>query len=457
MLHIADPIILVLRATLIFSILGALAGCGGKSDDPGQKEAETRLEATGHESEQSGKKPESKPELNREEILSARCEHGKPTYTCPECRYEIGVVRIDPALIKTGPASTNGLIRIEKASRQTIGHSIEVTGEVRLNENESAHISPRIDGVIYAIRVDLGARVGIGDILFEIDSAEFGNAVSEYIKFRSLADITGRTFEREKDLCEQEISSEQDMFAARTAYEQNEADLKAAEHKLHVMGVSEQELSSFLKNGHDKQTGRLSVRSPINGSVIEKHATVGELAEVGKDVMLVANLETFWVWLNIYERDLASLATRRAKGEKIPVQITTQSFPDMIFKGEIDYLSSTMNENSRTVRARTIVTNTDGLLRPGMFCKAVIPIDTAVDKALALPKTAILSDEGRSFIFKHLKDDFYLRSMVTLGRENDVSAEILKGLSEGDLVVMEGAFILKSDVLREKMGAGCAD
>lgn len=456
MMHIANPAVLILRAMFVFFVIGAFMGCGGKLDNPRQKETETRLEAAGHEPEQSEKKPESKSDLNREEILSASCEHGKLTYTCPECRYEIGIVQIDPALIKTSAASTNGLIRIEKASKQILGHAIEVTGEVRLNENESAHINPRIDGVIYAIRVDLGARVGIGDVLFEIDSAEFGNAVSEYIKFRSLADITGRTFEREKNLYEQEISSEQDMFAARTAYEQNEADRKAAEHKLHVMGVNDQELSFFLKDGHDKQTGRLSVRSPINGVVIEKHATLGELAEVGKDVMLVANLDMLWVWLNIYERDLASLAVRRAKGEKIPARITTQSFPGMIFNGEIDYLSSTMDENSRTVKARAIVANPDGLLRPGMFCKAAIPVGTG-DKVLALPKAAVLSDEGKSFIFKHLKDDLYMRSMVTVGRENDVSAEILKGLSEGDMVIVEGAFILKSDVLREKMGAGCAD
>ncbi|MDO9542151.1 MAG: efflux RND transporter periplasmic adaptor subunit, partial [Kiritimatiellia bacterium] len=106
--------------------------------------------------------------------------------------------------------------------------------------------------------------------------------------------------------------------------------------------------------------------------------------------------------------------------------------------------------------ARAIVKNKDGLLRPGMFCKATISVDSGVE-ALTLPKAAVLSDEGQTFIFKHLKDDLYMRSNVIVGRPNDVSTEILEGLSEGDRAVVEGAFILKSDVLREKMGAGCAD
>ncbi|MDO9540894.1 MAG: efflux RND transporter periplasmic adaptor subunit, partial [Kiritimatiellia bacterium] len=292
MKHITNTAALILRAMFMFFVIGAFIGCGGKSDNSRQEEAKTHLKDAGHEHKQPEKEKKAEPEtgLTRDEILSARCEHGKPTHECAECRYEVGVVLIDPALIKTEAASTNGLIRIEKASKQTLGRSIEVTGEVRLNENESAHIIPRIDGVIHSVCVDLGKRVSAGDTLFEINSVELGNALNEYIKFQALADIVSRTYEREKKLYEQKISSEQEMLMARAELEKSEADRKAVEHKLHVMGVNDQELSSFLKDGHDKQTGRLSVRSPINGVVIEKHATAGELAEVGKDVMLVANL-----------------------------------------------------------------------------------------------------------------------------------------------------------------------
>ena len=74
-----------------------------------------------------------------------------------------------------------------------------------------------------------------------------------------------------------------------------------------------------------------------------------------------------------------------------------------------------------------------------------------------MPRAAVLSDEGKYFVFKHWKDDFFVRQDVRKGREFFGMVEILEGLQAGDTVVTDGAFLLKSDVLREKMGAGCAD
>jgi cobalt-zinc-cadmium efflux system membrane fusion protein len=69
----------------------------------------------------------------------------------------------------------------------------------------------------------------------------------------------------------------------------------------------------------------------------------------------------------------------------------------------------------------------------------------------------VLTDEGKSFVFKYWKDDFFVRQDVRKGRDFFGMIEILGGLQAGDKIVAEGAFLLKSDVLREKMGAGCAD
>jgi len=82
---------------------------------------------------------------------------------------------------------------------------------------------------------------------------------------------------------------------------------------------------------------------------------------------------------------------------------------------------------------------------------------TSHEEALAIPKIALLSDEGRYFVFTHWKDDYYVRRPVKTGRQSSDHAEIIEGLKPGDKIVTDGAFLLKSDVLREKMGAGCAD
>ena len=78
-------------------------------------------------------------------------------------------------------------------------------------------------------------------------------------------------------------------------------------------------------------------------------------------------------------------------------------------------------------------------------------------QALFVPRSAVLKDEGKEFVFEHWKEDFWLRRDVTTGRVQRGLVEIVEGLRPGAIVVARGGFMLKSDVLRAKMGAGCAD
>ena len=92
----------------------------------------------------------------------------------------------------------------------------------------------------------------------------------------------------------------------------------------------------------------------------------------------------------------------------------------------------------------------------GMFASVRVYLPGA-EETVAVPKDAVLEDEGRAFAFVHHHGDYYVRRPVTLGRRWAGQIEIRDGLREADTIVAEGAFLLKSDVLRSKMGAGCAD
>ena len=115
-----------------------------------------------------------------------------------------------------------------------------------------------------------------------------------------------------------------------------------------------------------------------------------------------------------------------------------------------------MDEQTRTVKVRAVIDNRDGLLRPGMFCEVAIQIGSEED-VLSIPKSALLSDEGVTFVYKHWRDDYYVRRPVQKGREFSESVEITEGIAPGEVIVTDAAFLLKSDTLRSKMGAGCAD
>jgi len=390
-----------------------------------------------------------------EERVMAKCEHNIPIYQCAECRYEAGVVQLDPSILKKGDGT--GLVRTQAVVRTKVSLVLPVTGEVALNENSAVHISPRISGIIESVAIDIGARVKAGDTLFTMTSVELGRALVAYERNRTMAELAEKTFAREKTLKEQKVGSEQDMIDAHMAYEQHRTELKASEQTLHVLGMTEDDLSAKGEILHGAGAGKLPVRAPIAGTIIQKHAVAGEMAEPGKDVMLLADLSTVWVWVDLHARDLPQLLEAEKLGP-ISVDITVSAFPEKRFSGMITYVGATMSEKTRTVKVRATVKNPDLVLRPGMFCEARIAmIDEKAEEVLAVPRDSLFSDEGKSFVFKHWKDDFFVRQDVQKGREFSGTVEIRDGLRAGDMIVADGAFLLKSDVLREKMGAGCAD
>ena len=403
----------------------------------------------GHGAEASGEA------LSLDEIARVRCEHDVPAYQCASCRYEVGVVKVPPSLVKEDPEAENGLIRTRLVEEIGVTDGLTVTGEVQLNENAAVHISPRIPGIIESVKVDMGAHVREGDVLFNINSVELGKALSDYERSRALTALSGKNVDREKSLFKRRISSEQEMIDAQMTYEQHKTERDAAKQALHVLGLTDEVLSSIDRGERGVRAGSLPVRAPLEGTIIEKHAVVGELVEPGSDVMLLADLTTVWVWADIYEQDLSRLIQARNLGP-IPVNVLVRAFPGEPFKGKIDYVGATMEERTRTVKVRATVENTERLLRPGMFCEIRMGISTR-EEVLAIPKVALLSDEGRDFVFRHWKEDYYVRRPVKKGREFPDRVEIIEGLEPGDRIVADGAFLLKSDILREKMGAGCAD
>jgi cobalt-zinc-cadmium efflux system membrane fusion protein len=420
-----------------------LAGCGKNAADKGEAKAEGKEQQEGVVGD-----------LTVEQVLKAECPHGL-TIECDECRYEVGVVKVDPSLMKPSEGAESGLVRTLQVTKSKMTTAVNITGEVQMNENSAVHVSPRIPGVVRAVNVDIGAEVAKGDVLFTLDSVELGAALSEWEKNLAMTELSNKNFQREKSLYEKKVGPESDMIEAQMKHEEYQIALKASEQKLHVLGLTEDDVAKIDPNNHDSLSGALAVRAPMHGTIIEKHAVVGELVEPGKDTMILADLDSVWVWGGVYERDLG-MVLKRKLADGIPVEVSVPAYPDRVFSGQMNYIGATMDEATRTVKVRTVIDNKDRLLRPGMFCQGRILITTDED-VLAIPKVALLSDEGVDFVFTHMKDNYYLRTNVKKGRDFAEGVEILKGLAPGRMIVTAGAFILKSDVLKAKMGAGCAD
>lgn len=381
------------------------------------------------------------------ELISARCEHDTATVDCDECRYEVGFVRVAPDVL------AKGLVKTSPVSSESAEGDVVLPGEIGFDERRVAHVTPIARGIVRSVHVGLGQPVKRGDRLFDVDSPDLAEAQSELLEARATARLTARNARRITRLRKAGVAAEREVLAATTASRQAAVRLQAAQDRVRRLGmVLDPDDSDDSLRAAD---GRLEVRAPLDGRVLEMHVVPGEVVGPDESVMLVGDLSSLWMWGALYESDLGAVQSALDQGE-LPARVVTSGYPGETFTGRADLLGAVVDTATRTVKLRIVVDNDARRLRPGMFAEARLQLPGRAS-VLTVPEAAVLEDEGREFVFVRISaSDFVRRPVVTMpAAEGRVAVRV--GLEAGQEVVSRGAFLLKSDVLREKMGAGCAD
>ncbi len=187
------------------------------------------------------------------------------------------------------------------------------------------------------------------------------------------------------------------------------------------------------------------VTSLIDGTIIDMHLAKGELVTDAGHAYTVADLSVVWANLNIYQKDLDQVKL----GQKVEISALSGN---MTATGTITYISPIINENTRTAVARVIINNRDRQWKPGLFVNANITIDKTRVPVI-IPKTALQFEDEENVIFVQ-KEDGYVMKPIKVGRQNTHSVEVVAGLKPGEVYVAKGAFILKSEYLKDSFGGG---
>ncbi|MBC8367318.1 efflux RND transporter periplasmic adaptor subunit [bacterium] len=381
------------------------------------------------------------------ELFAANCEHDMHAFECESCSYEVGVVRLPKGLLDSG------LAKLTEAKPVDLDALARFTGEISFDEGLIAHLGTRVAGVVEKVHAKLGDEVAEGERLVTFLSGELAEAEADFLMTQAELAVAEAALLRQRELREAEISSEREWLEAQQDEASKRILADLAGQKLLRFGMGKGEIAE-LESGRRGADGLLELRAPFAGRVLDLHAVLGEQWEAGEEIILFGDTSRLWVWVDVYESQLAAVSSA-VDGYGLPVSLSVHSHPEKSFAGRIDYLDGRMDEHTRTVKARVILDNRAGHLRPGMFAEVEAVLSGGAGR-LALPEAAVMEDEGRSFVFVHQHDDYYLRRPVNTGRRGAGNVEILDGLEPGQLIVAEGAFLLKSDVLRSKMGEGCA-
>ncbi|HUV67370.1 MAG TPA: efflux RND transporter periplasmic adaptor subunit [Sedimentisphaerales bacterium] len=389
------------------------------------------------------------PDEHERQTDEQMCEHGLHTIDCNECRYEMGVVKLEPSLAEA---------LIETVSVQSVArtNTLKLVGQVELDQTKAVDVVPTGGGQVRRVEKLLGQDVTEGEVLAVIHSADLGQAKAEFLQVQARLELATATFEREKELHAKQVSSKADYQVALNELKAAQAYYAAAEKRLRLFGLGTEQIDAIKDEEANGQFAELLLRAPQAGTIIAQDVSAGALVETARSLYTIADLSGVWVWCDLYEKDLALLHDRLASGRKVAAKVRIKAFEAEAFDGVVDLIGSRVDEHTRTVKVRVQVRNEERKLKPGMFAEVEIcvPLEGSITM---VPSSAVVSDEGKTFVFQHLKDDLWMRQDVRVGKNQGGVVEVLDGLSPGTTVVARGAFMLKSDILREKMGAGCAD
>jgi membrane fusion protein, heavy metal efflux system len=333
-------------------------------------------------------------------------------------------------------------IKVAAARAGGIDDWLSVPGEIEINEDRMAHIAPRVGGVVSEVHAHLGDVVQAGQILAVIESRDLADAKATYLSAQQILELAQTSFQREKTLYTQKVSSEQEYLSAKQALAEAQIQWRSARHKMLTFGLSPADLEALPSQAEEMLT-MYNLTAPFSGTLIQKHLALGEVVDNHSEVLVIADLSSVWVDLLVNQKDIISVS----KGQKALVSLGTDH---PVQAGIISYVDPMINEASRTAIARLILTNTDGQYRPGLFVKGRIRVKQ-MDHAVLVPEESVQIVDDQPHVFVESPEGFVMQA-VTLGTSDRGQVEILSGLHAGDPIVTKNAFHLKAE--HEKQAGG---
>lgn len=320
-------------------------------------------------------------------------------------------------------------VRLAEAGPATVRSVLQLPGEIRFNEDRTAHVVPRVAGIAESVPANLGQNVKKGQLLAVLSSAAVSEQRSELLAAGKRLELARTTYAREKQLWEEKVSAEQDYLQARQALREAEIAVSNAQQKLAATGAG--------AGGGAGGLNRFELRAPFDGVIVEKHLSVGEAVQDTTQVFTISDLRSVWAEMRVAAPDLPAVRV----GEKATVRATAF---DSSATGEVAYVGALIGQDTRTAPARITLPNPDGVWRPGLFVNVELTASSR-QAPLAVATQALQKMEQQTVVFVPVQGGFRAQP-VRVGRSDGKATEVLEGLKPGQSYVAEGSFMLKAEL-----------
>lgn len=303
------------------------------------------------------------------------------------------------------------------ADVRPLASEVRTVGTVTLDETRVMQVASKVGGFVERLHVDFtGQPVRRGQPLLEIYSPELVAAQEELLLAERLERTMGES--------------------AVPGVPSGASDLvAAAKRRMRLLDISDAQVEEILRTGRARRT--LTVFAPVSGVVVEKKVMQGQAITPGEQLYTIADLSEVWVQAELREADVESVRVGTA------ADIELAAYPGRPFKGKVEYVYPTLQEEARTLKARVTVPNTGGLLKPGMY--ATVRFRAPIRSALTVPTSAVLRTGERNLVFVDMGGGKLMPHEVELGRVAGEYTEVLSGLEPGQRVVTSAQFLLDSE------------
>lgn len=387
-------------------------------------------------------------------------EHGFAESFCPICHPELGG-RPDPDAAKTehakkersastAAAPADGTkVRLRtrailegiglataKATPATDGATLKVPARLAYDASRSAEINARSPGVVRSLLVDLGAPVKKGAQLATIESAGIGADRARLGAAQKRAVVAEQHLARITELERQGAASRRERLDAERDLSDAQGEAGALASELHAMGAAAGGGSVY------------GLTSPIDGVVARRTASIGTLVDTDTVLFHIVDARSLWAELDVPEADLEKIAI----GAEIVVSFA--ALPADTFAARIASIAPEIDPHTRTAVARAALDNAGGKLRANMFGEAAV-LGPAAPEAVVVPGEAVQTVGGQSLVFVRSGDLLFAVRHVTVAQRRGAQTVVREGLKAGEEIVTTGAFLLKTETLKDSIGGGC--
>lgn len=312
---------------------------------------------------------------------------------------------------------------------------VSVVGTVTLDPAHVAAVGTRLKGLVRSMRRFEGDDVKAGETLAEVDSAELADAQASVRMLAAEREAAKANAEREEQLFAQRLSTAREFEVAQAEFTKYNALLKAAQQRVQALGGNPNERGGVM--------GRHLLRSPIDGTIIDRNIATGQSVVADHVAFRIANLDHLWVELAVYEQNLGSIRI----GDAVTLKLLSD--PEVAIEGRVAHIGAQVHPETRSADVRVEVDNRERKLIPGQAVTAeILATRNAGAEVLVVPRTAVTVVDGQPTVFVADGENAVRIARVTLGKGDDDEQQVLEGVTADDEVVSSGVFALKSEMFR---------